>query len=144
MSEFVTGPHCADRKSLEAILSHHGLEKTKLEYECSPGTRNEIALELETWEVCQHLARTGLKFTDTIIAAIARENKTGDDRKIALLSTWTTRCKTKATYFKLAQALYSAELDHLVDKLCETIDKYSHLKQDSTRDPQSNEGIDVL
>lgn len=115
-----------ERKSFKEILSRYGLEQTKLEYECPPAARNEIALELENWDVCQHFARAGLNFTDAMIASIARENKPGDERKIALLSTWKVRCKIGATYLKLAQALYSAELDHLVDKLCE-----SHLKQSS-------------
>ena len=107
------------RLAFEQILSRHGLERSDLDIDSpTAAIRNEIAAELDSWEDCERLCRTGFRFPDPVIAAIARENKQESERKIASMETWKKRNKKSATYFNLAQALYSANLDSLVDKLC--------------------------
>ena len=111
-------------RTLEEALLRSGLEKGDLDIECPDEVRNMIALELEDWQICQTLAREGFNFPDSRIAAIARLTKQEDKRKIDLLCACMSQCKNSAKYLKLAQALYSANLDCLVDKLCEAREKY--------------------
>ena len=107
------------RKTLEELLHRHGLEKSELSGRSpAAAVRNEIAVELESWEACQRLCREGFRFTDPMIAAIAREKRQESERKIASMDMWKKRNSKSATYFDLAQALYAADFDVLVERLC--------------------------
>ena len=107
------------RRTFEETLSFHGLEKSDLENgQPTEALTNELAVKLENWEDCQRLCREGFQFSDAVIAGIARRSKQESERKIAAMRTWKERGRKSATHLNLAQALYVADFDDLVELLC--------------------------
>lgn len=80
--------------ALEEILSHHDITKEDLREECSPGVRYEIAIQLTNWKMIGHY----FGIPEEKLVAIHVENKTEEERRVALLSTWNKREGRQATY----------------------------------------------
>ena len=103
--------------TLEDIISRYGLEKGKLQEECSQIIRLKVAAKLEDWKmVGRYLSMPSEK-----LKAIDRENDTEDQRRVAMLDTWHKREGEGASCLKLANALYQRGRRDLVERLCEVI-----------------------
>lgn len=101
--------------SLAEIVGHYGLEKRDLELECPREIRIKVAVKLIDWKVFGAF----LGFPSEKLASIDAENRTEDQRKIALLDSWHERENEDATCLKLAEVLYDRNSRDLVSQLCE-------------------------
>ena len=100
--------------SLEKVISRHDLTRKDLEIVCPRDVRQEVAVKLVDWKMVGHF----LNVPEERIAAIAHQNDTEDQRKVALLDTWSHREGEGATYLKLAHVLHQRERNDLVEFLC--------------------------
>ena len=88
--------------TLGEILSRLGLAEKLLQEDCSKEIRLKIALRLEDWKMVGHF----LDIPSEKLKAIERENDTEDQRKVAMLDTWSKREGRGANCWRLANALY--------------------------------------
>ena len=100
--------------TLDDILIHCGLEKRDLVAECPREIRIKLAVKLIDWKVFGAF----LGFPPEKLASIDAENRTEDQRKIALLDSWHERESEDATSLKLAEVLYERNRRDLVSYLC--------------------------
>ena len=100
--------------TLDDILIHCGLEKKDLVGECPRDIRIKLAVKLVDWKVFGAF----LGFPPEKLASIDTENRTEDQRKIALLDSWHERESEDATSLKLAEVLYERNRRDLVSYLC--------------------------
>ena len=100
--------------TLDDILIHCGLEKRDLIGECPREIRVKLAVKLIDWKVFGAF----LGFPPEKLASIDAENRTEDQRKIALLDSWHERESEDATSLKLAEVLYERNRRDLVSYLC--------------------------
>ena len=100
--------------SLDEILSQHGLKKQDLDKECSQAIRYETAIKITEWKMFGYY----FGIPSEKLHAIEVENKTEEERRVALLSTWYKREGRRATYYQLLSALYNRRRRDLVDFLC--------------------------
>jgi hypothetical protein len=103
--------------TLDDIISDYNLKQEHLQRVCSQNVRLRIAKELTDWKMLGHY----LKLTEADLIAIKRENDTEALRRVAMLNTWHEREGYKATYLKLAGALYEHGRRDLVGLLCCTM-----------------------
>ena len=103
--------------SLEDLLSHHGLKIKDLERPCPLHVRNKVAVKLVDWKMVGHC----FNISKEKLAAIDHENDTEDQRKVALLDTWSEREGNAASYLKLADVLHQRERNDLVEFLFDKI-----------------------
>lgn len=88
--------------TLGESLSRLGLAEKLLQEDCSKEIRLKIALRLEDWKMVGHF----LDIPSEKLKAIERENDTEDQRKVAMLDTWSKREGRGANCWRLANALY--------------------------------------
>ena len=105
--------------SLDDVLSYGGVERKDLQCVCLREVRIRLAVKLADWKVFG----TFLGFPSERLAAIEAENRTEDQRKIALLDAWGENDDDKATYFKLIEVLYELNRRDLVRMLCDLLKK---------------------
>ena len=100
--------------TLDEILDHCGIEKRDLVRQCPRDVRIKLAVKLVDWKVFGAF----LGFPREKLASIDAENRTEDQRKIALLDSWHERESEDATSLKLAELLYERNRRDLVSYLC--------------------------
>ena len=100
--------------SLEEIISGHGLTRKDLESVCPRDVRHEVALKVEDWKMVGHL----FNVPQEKLTAIDLENRTEDQRRVALLDTWSNIEGEGASYLKLAHVLNQRRRNDLVKFLC--------------------------
>lgn len=103
--------------SLKEILSPYGIAEKDLDKECSNDIISRIALKIIDWKVTGHC----LGVPKEKISAIDVDNKTEEQRRIALLDTWRMREGKNATYSKLIHALHDQGQCDLVEILCNLV-----------------------
>ena len=103
--------------NLETIISRHGLTRKDLESVCPCEVRREVALKLLDWKMVGHF----FNVPQEKLTAIELENHTEDQRKVALLDTWSKKEGEGASYLKLAHVLHQRGRTDLVDFLCGSI-----------------------
>ena len=102
---------------LEEILSRHNIAKEDFDKECSLHVRYQIAVQITNWRMMGHY----FGIPNEKIVAIQVENRTEEERRVALLRTWSEREGKQATYLNLIRALYHRRRCDLVDSLCSLI-----------------------
>ena len=105
--------------SLEDLLSHYGLQRKDLDLICAREVRDGIALKLQDWKMVGRC----LKFPPEKLTAIEVDNKTEEQRRVALLDDWGKREGKRATYLKLAEVLHQRRRSDLVEMLCDELKK---------------------
>ena len=103
--------------SLEEILSSRGMTCKHLENVCQRNVINQVAVKLSDWKMVGHC----LEFLPEELTAIELQNKTEDQRKVALMDKWRQREGPKANYLKLATVLNQRKRNDLVKILCDNI-----------------------
>ena len=98
---------------LNEVLLEHGLKEQDLDKKCPDTVRYEVAIQITRWKMIGYY----FGFSSAILNAIEVENKTEEERSLALLTAWHEREGRKATYYKLISALYNRRRD-LVDFTC--------------------------
>ena len=111
----VTDMDTPSRLELEEILSTNGVERRHLNRECLRVVAVKIAEKVLDWKMLGYV----LGLPREKIAAIDRDNQTGDQRKVALFDEWKSIEGSEATYLKLAKALYDRNLRDIVELLCD-------------------------
>ena len=107
----------AQGPTLEEILSQHNLQRVHLDKECSEDMRREVAIKMINWKMIgRHFGIPKEK-----IAAIRQDEECEEERRVALLETWSRKEGERATYWKLMDALYNNGRGDLVDYLCRRI-----------------------
>ena len=100
--------------SLEEIISLYGLTRKDLESVCPRDVRHEVALKVVDWKMVGHF----FNVPQEKLTTIDLENRTEDQRKVALLDTWSNREGEGASYLKLAHVLNQRRRNDLVKFLC--------------------------
>lgn len=100
---------------LDAIVRHSGVKEEDLLRECPREIRIKIALKLTDWKVFGHI----LGLSKEKLSSIERDNKSEDERKIALLDSWYEKESRNATSLKLAKGLRDHDRGDLITHLCE-------------------------
>ena len=85
--------------NLEDILSRYRLNEEDLDRECPRDVVLEVVVKLDDWQMV-------LCYSKETLRKIEIENRTEDQRKVALLDNWSRREGKDATYLKLARVLY--------------------------------------
>ena len=98
---------------LNEVLLEYGLKEQDLDKKCPETVRYEVAIKITRWKMIGYY----FGFSSAILNAIEVENKTEEERSLALLTAWQEREGRKATYYKLISALYNRRRD-LVDFIC--------------------------
>ena len=106
-----------ERPSLEEILSSYELDETDLEGKCPMDIRLNIATKLTDWRMVGHY----LGFPAEKLHSIACDYSTEDQRKVALLDSWSEREGRRASCLKLATVLHDRERADLVELLCRQV-----------------------
>ena len=110
----------SDQKTgLNEVLLEYGLKEQDLDKKCPDTVRYEVAVRITRWKMIGYY----FGFSSTILNAIEVENKTEEERSLALLTAWHEREGRKATYYKLISALYNRRRCDLVEFLCCLIKK---------------------
>ena len=104
-------------RGLEYILSKHELQLSDMKSRCSYSVRVRIAAQLVDWRMIGHY----LNFTQVKIHTIQVDNESEEQRRLALLDAWVEMEGERATYLKLAEALYEHGRRDLVEQLCKMI-----------------------
>jgi hypothetical protein len=105
------------RPTLNDILFEHKLDRNQLHKECSPDILLTIAESISEWNLFGRYL--GVPKHD--LSAIGRQYDTLAQKKVATFNTWHEREGTKATYLRLADALYQCGRKDLIDLLCNTV-----------------------
>jgi hypothetical protein len=105
------------RPTLNDILLEHKLDRNQLHKECSPEILLMIAERVSEW----NLFGRYLGISKQDLSAIGRQYDTLAQKRMATFSTWHEREGTKATYLRLADALYQNGRKDLIDLLCNTV-----------------------
>jgi hypothetical protein len=100
--------------TLDEILLRHGLKTTDLDKQCPLEVRNEVAVKITDWKAVGRC----FNFSVEKIQRIDRENRSQDQRKVALLGAWSEREGERATYLKLAEVFHRRKRQDLVEFLC--------------------------
>ena len=103
--------------TLENLLYRHGLKSTDLMLACPRDVRHEVAVKIVDWKMVGHC----FSVPKEKLAAIDRDNETEDQRRVALLESWSEREGSEASYFKLASVLHQRNRNDLVDLLCDKV-----------------------
>jgi hypothetical protein len=102
------------RPTLNDILFQHKLDRNQLHKECSPDILLMIAERVSEWNLFgQYL---GISKQD--LSAIGRQYDTEAQKQVATFNIWHEREGTKATYLRLADALYQYGQRDLIGSLC--------------------------
>ena len=109
---------------LDDIISRCKLERRDLQCVCHRKVLVRLAVRLADWKAFGHF----LGLPSEKLAAIEVENRTEDQRKIALLDVWVEKEDERATYLKLVEVLYERNRRDLVRELCDL------LKEDESGD----------
>ena len=99
---------------LEKMISSHGLTHKDLDSVCPRDVRHEVALKIIKWKMFGRF----LNVPEEKLIAINRDNCTEDQRRVALLDTWSNREGEGASYLKLAHILHRRGHNDLVEFLC--------------------------
>lgn len=105
--------------SLDDVISYCDLERRALQCTCRREVLIRLAVKLTDWKVFGAF----LGFPPEKLAAIEVENRTEDQRKIALLDAWAEKEDERATYLKLVEVLYQLNRRDLVRVLCDLLKK---------------------
>ena len=103
--------------SLEKIISRYDLAREDLESVCPRDVRHEVALKIEDWKMVGHF----FNVPQEKLTAIELENHTEDQRRVALIDTWSNREGEGASHLKLAHVLHQRGRNDLVQLLCSRI-----------------------
>lgn len=109
--------------SLEEILSHHGLKKEDLDKECLSAVRNKIAVQIIEWKMIGRF----LQIPEAKLAAIDRDNRKEEERRVQLLNTWHENNGRSATCLKLITALVDQRCCDLAESFCIIIKEHNTL-----------------
>lgn len=115
--------------NLEDILSRYRLNEEDLDRECPRNVMLEVAVKLDDWQMFGYF----LYYSKETLRKIEIENRTEDQRKVALLDDWRRREGKDATYLKLARVLYRRDRRDLVEFLCQHTSSFPCPTSDGTR-----------
>ena len=111
----------AQNETLEDILSEEGLNKEDLDKVCSQAIRYEMAMKIRHWKMIGRC----LEISEPTLYDIEVDNRTEEDRRIALLDTWHKQKGRRATYHSLLRVLYQCRRRDLVEDLCDMIKSHT-------------------
>lgn len=100
---------------ISEVLADKGLDKETLNCPCTPEHRNEIAIQITSWETLAPFI--GLSSTDE--EEIEEDNKSTKSKRIALLRKWNEKLGKGATYLHLMKGFAKIERRDLIEKLCD-------------------------
>ena len=102
------------RPTLNDILFEHKLDRSQLHKECSPDILLTIAERVSEWNLFGRYL--GIPKQD--LSTIGRQYDTNAQKTVATFNIWHEREGTKATYLRLADALYQYGRRDLITLLC--------------------------
>ena len=91
---------------ISEVLADKGLDEETLNCPCTPEHRNEIAIQITSWETLAPFI--GLSSTDE--EEIDEDNKSTKSKRIALLRKWNEKLGKGATYLHLMRGFAKIEL----------------------------------
>ena len=101
----------------EEFISTIGVERSHLNRDCPRAVAIKIAEKVIDWQMLGYV----LGLPRVKISAIARENQTEDQRKIAMFDEWKSSNGSRGTYLKLAEALFDRHRIDIVERLCKLL-----------------------
>ena len=122
------------RPTLNDILLEHKLDRSQLHKECSPDILLTIAEKVSEWNLFGRYL--GIPKQD--LSTIGRQYNTEAQKRVATFNIWHKREGTKATYLRLADALYQYGHRDLIAFLCLII---SFRKETTESDTLSGVGL---
>jgi hypothetical protein len=105
------------RPTLNDLLLEHKLDRNQLHKECSPDILLMIAERVSEW----NLFGRYLGISKQDLSAIDRQYDTAAKKNVATFNIWHEREGAKATYLRLADALYQCGRKDLIDLLCNIV-----------------------
>ena len=118
---------------LEEILLKHELRLVDMTSRCSYPVRVRMAAQLVDWKLAGHY----LGLTQLKLHTIQVDNDSEEQRRGALLETWAEMQGEKATYLKLAEALFEHGRRDLVEHLCKMVRRVLRSDVQSKTPPQT-------
>ena len=98
---------------LAELISSCGMKRTHLNRECPRDVTIKIAEKVIRWEMLGY----SLGQQQERVQAICRDYHTEDQRKVAMFDEWRRSNGSRATYLKLAKALYDRHRSDIVELL---------------------------
>lgn len=109
--------------TVDDITSRYGLKKEDLDKECTlTSDMLKIINKVTDWKT----TGTYLGIPKEKLASIEEENRTEEQRRIAVVQTWKEREGRRATYLKLAATLNLRGRNDLVEDICGMIASCTH------------------
>ena len=102
-----------EKPSLQELISSCGMETRHLNRQCPSMVTIKIAEKIVDWKM---LGRV-LGLQREKLLAIDREYQTEDQRKVAMFDKWKSISGSRASYLKLAEALYDRDRVDIVELL---------------------------
>ena len=106
-----------EKPSLQELISSCGMETRHLNRQCPREVTIKIADEIVDWKMLGCV----LGLQRQKLQAIDREYQTEDQRKVAMFDEWKSINGSRASYLKLAEALYGRNRVNIVEQLLDLL-----------------------
>ena len=116
------------RPTLNDILFEHKLDRSELDEECSPDILLTIAEKVSEW----NLFGRYLGIPKQALSTIGRQYDTDAQKTVATFNVWHESERAKATYLRIADALYQYGRRDLITLLCFIITLHKELTEPDT------------